>query len=130
MGDFEDRLIEEAKKARNNAYAPYSNFKVGASLLTKRGRIYSGANVENASYGLTVCAERIAVFKAVTDGERDFIAIAVVADTEDLTPPCGACLQVLLEFSPDMKVILSNLKGDRKTFSLKELIPHPFKFQK
>ena len=122
---MKEKLIEMAKKARDNAYAPYSNFKVGAALLTEDGEIFTGANVENASYGLSICAERVAVFKAVSEGKRKFKAIAVVADTEKPTPPCGACRQVLAEFG-DIEVIMANLKGDVKVMKLSELLPEAF----
>ena len=121
-------LIEMAKKARENAYAPYSKFKVGAAILTEDENVYTGVNVENASYGLTVCAERVALFKAVSDGKKSFKAIAVVADTEKPIPPCGACRQVLSEFG-DMEVIMANLKGDFKVARLKDLLPESFKFE-
>ena len=122
---MKEKLIEMAKKARDNAYAPYSNFKVGAALLTEDGEIFTGANVENASYGLSICAERVAVFKAVSEGKRKLKAIAVVADTEKPTPPCGACRQVLAEFG-DIEVIMANLKGDVKVMKLSELLPEAF----
>lgn len=132
-------LIEKAKRARERAYAPYSKFKVGAALLTRNGKVYTGANVENATFGLTVCAERVALFKAVTGGERDFVEIAVVADKDEPITPCGACRQVLSEFasdpkdpaSRDLKIICANLKGKIKRYSLKELLPEAFeKFSK
>ena len=122
-------LIEKAKRVRENAYAPYSNFKVGAAILTEDGEVYTGVNVENASFGLTVCAERVAVFKAISEGKRSFKAIAIVADTEDPVPPCGACRQVLAEFG-DMDVIMANLKGDVKIARLKDLLPHSFEFRR
>ncbi len=125
---YAKELIERAKKARENAYAPYSKFKVGAAILTEDGEIYTGVNVENASFGLTVCAERVALFKAVSDGKRSFKAIAVVADTEEPVPPCGACRQVLSEFG-DMEVIMANLKGDVKIARLRDLLPDSFKFE-
>ncbi|MCD6268165.1 MAG: cytidine deaminase [Thermotogaceae bacterium] len=125
---YEKELIERARKARENAYAPYSKFKVGAAILTEDGEVYTGVNVENASFGLTVCAERVALFKAVSDGKRSFKAIAVVADTEEPVPPCGACRQVLSEFG-DMKVIMANLKGDVKIARLGDLLPDSFKFE-
>ncbi len=120
-----EELLEMAKKARENAYAPYSNFKVGAALMTKDGRVFTGANVENASYGLSMCAERVALFKAVSEGYRDFEAIAVVADTDGPVSPCGACRQVLSEFG-DMDVIMANMKGDVKVMKLSELLPESF----
>jgi len=125
---YAKELIERAKKARENAYAPYSKFKVGAAILTEDGEVYTGVNVENASFGLTVCAERVALFKAVSVGKRSFKAIAVVADTEEPVPPCGACRQVLSEFG-DMEVIMANLKGDVKIARLRDLLPDSFKFE-
>lgn len=120
------KLINLAKQTSNNAYAPYSNFKVGAALLTSNGKIFTGANVENASYGLTVCAERIAVFKAVSEGYTKFQAIAIYTNTNDFTMPCGACRQVLYEFSPNIKVIISNRENKIKQLVLTELLPYPF----
>lgn len=121
-----EKLIVAAVAARENAHAPYSNFRVGAALRARSGRVITGCNVENASYGLTVCAERVALLKALSEGERGFEAIAVVADTERLTPPCGACRQLLWEFCGDIEVIAANLRGDTKTFRLAELFPEPF----
>jgi cytidine deaminase len=121
--DYEN-LIAEAMKAREKAHAPYSRFAVGAALLAKSGRIYTGCNVENASYGLSTCAERVAVFKAVSEGERDFEAIAVV--TEKGVPPCGACRQVLMEFGEDIQVIVANGDGEYRVFALRELLPEAF----
>ncbi len=123
------KLIEEARKAKEKAYAEYSKFKVGAALLTKSGKIFTGVNVENASYGLTVCAERVAVFKAVSEGEREFLAIAVVSDSQEITPPCGACRQVLFEFSEDMDVIMANKDGKYEIMKLKDLMPKGFKLR-
>lgn len=120
-----EELLEIAKRARENAYAPYSEFKVGAAILTEDGKIFTGANVENASYGLSMCAERVAVFKAVSEGYRRFKAIAVVADTDGPVSPCGACRQVLSEFG-DMDVIMGNMKGDVKVMKLSELLPESF----
>ncbi len=119
-------LIEKAKRARLKAYAPYSNSKVGAALLTASGRVYTGANVENVSYGLTVCAERAAVQKAVNRGDKDFLKIAVVADRNPPITPCGACRQVLSEFAKDMKIICANPQGKVRIFTLKELLPQAF----
>ncbi|RLD14950.1 MAG: cytidine deaminase [Caldiserica bacterium] len=118
-------LIKKAKEVRKLAYAPYSNFKVGAALLTKSGKIYTGCNVENASYGATVCAERVAMFKAVSEGERKFEAIAVYVETEILAFPCALCRQVMYEFSPDMKIISAN-KDRYEVKTLDELFPYPF----
>jgi cytidine deaminase len=120
------KLIEAARAVRLNAAAAFSNFKVGAALLAADGRIFTGCNVENATYGLTVCAERVAVFKAISEGCRSFTRVAVVADTEDPTPPCGACRQILWEFGGDLDVILANLVAEKARFRLRELLPHPF----
>lgn len=121
-----DALIAAARAARENAHAPFSNFRVGAAVRAKSGRIYSGCNVENATYGLTLCAERVAVFKAISEGERGFDAVVVVADTDTLTPPCGACRQILWEFCGDAKVLLANLKGKVERHRMSELLPKPF----
>ncbi len=120
------RLIKAARAAAQRAYAPYSNFRVGAAVLTRRGKIYSGANVENASYGLTVCAERVAIFKAVFANEREITGIAIFTATEQPTPPCGACLQVLNEFSTNPAVILISRKKVL-TLRLRQLLPLGFK---
>lgn len=125
MPDY-DVLISVAKQARENAHAKFSNFKVGAALHTPSGKIFGGCNVENATYGLTICAERVAIFKAISEGERRFDAIAVVTDTDTLTPPCGACRQLIWEFCGDVPVILSNLKGKTETISMRTLFPKPF----
>jgi cytidine deaminase len=121
-----EKLIEIAKQARAKASAPFSNFKVGAVLVGKMGETFTGCNIENASYGLTMCAERVAIFKAVSEGARDFQKIVVVADTEDLTPPCGACRQIIWEFCGDIEIILANLRGKTETFQMKELFPRAF----
>jgi cytidine deaminase len=119
-------VIREARRARLNARASYSGFKVGAALETLQGKIFTGCNVENSTYGLTVCAERVALWKAISEGESEFQRIAVVADTDVLTPPCGACRQLLWEFCGDVEVILSNLRGDEIKHQLKALFPFPF----
>ncbi len=143
-------LVEIAKKARENAYAPYSNFKVGAALLTKSGNVYKGCNVENASYGLTVCAERVAISNAISNGEKEFMKMAIVGgfseghereiseeniqeivkkdmqESEDVLIPCGACMQVMSEFNPDLELILLDTMGKTITINLKELFPKPF----
>lgn len=121
-----DSLVEAARQARENAHAPYSNFRVGAALHATSGRVFGGCNVENATYGLTVCAERVAIFKAISEGERGFDSIAVVTDTETLTPPCGACRQLIWEFCGDVPVILANLKGKSETHQMRDLFPKPF----
>ncbi len=119
------QLIAAARDARENAYAPYSGFRVGAALLTEDGTVYTGCNVENSSLGLTCCAERAAVFAAVTDGVREFLAIAVVADGVPV-PPCGACRQVLSEFAPDLPVILAGSGSGHRILTLTNLLPEPF----
>jgi cytidine deaminase len=119
-------LISAAKQARENAHAPFSNFRVGAALRATSGRIFAGCNVENATYGLTVCAERVAIFKAISEGERGFDAISVVTDTDKLTPPCGACRQLIWEFCGDVPVVLANLKGKFEVMQMRELFPKPF----
>ena len=115
-----------AREARERAQAPYSRFKVGAALKTRAGEIVTGCNIENASYGLTMCAERVAVFKAVSEGLNDFDAIAVVADSKRLTPPCGPCRQLLWEYCGDIVVHMLDLKGRSRTLRLAELLPMPF----
>jgi len=121
-----EHLLEYALKARENAYAPYSNFKVGAALLASNGKVYTGCNIENASYGLTVCAERVALWKAISEGERAFTRIAVASQSEPPAPPCGACRQLLWEFCGDIEVILGNDRGHREAHHLADLLPHPF----
>ncbi len=121
-----DSLIAAARRARENAHAPYSNFRVGAALRAKSGRIFGGCNVENATYGLTVCAERVAIFKAVSEGERGFDAVAVVTDADSLTPPCGACRQLIWEFCGDVPIVMANLKGKREVLQMRDLFPKPF----
>ncbi|HUA21102.1 MAG TPA: cytidine deaminase [Bryobacteraceae bacterium] len=119
-------LTEAALSARAHAHAPFSKFRVGAALEAEDGRIFTGCNVENATYGLTICAERVAVFKAISEGARKFRRIAVAADTEELTPPCGACRQILWEFLGDTELMLVNLHGKSETLRLKDLFPRPF----
>lgn len=119
-------VIAAALQVRENAHAPFSNFKVGAALEEESGRVFAGCNVENATYGLTVCAERVAVFKAISEGARKFRRIAVAADTDALTPPCGACRQILWEFCGDIEVILVNPRGKTERFQMKDLFPRPF----
>ena len=121
-----DRLVAAARAAREHALAPYSNFKVGAALLTRDGKTFSGCNVENATYGLTVCAERVALWKALSEGARDFTTIAVVADTAAPTPPCGACRQLLWEYCGDITVILANLQTVAGQHQMSKLLPLPF----
>jgi cytidine deaminase len=121
-----DALSEAAIAVRNNAYAPFSHFKVGAALQDAAGRTYTGCNVENATFGLTICAERVAVFRAISEGARNFPRIAIAADTDTLTPPCGACRQILWEFCGNIEIILVNLRGQSETFQLKDLFPRPY----
>lgn len=125
MNEHEALLIA-AKQARENAHAPYSNFRVGAAVRASSGRIFGGCNIENASYGLTLCAERVAIFKALSDGERNFEAMAVVTDADSLTPPCGACRQIIWEFCGDVPVFLANLQGKREALKMSDLLPRPF----
>src|SRR6266567_1117116 len=119
-------LIAAARTAREHAHAPYSNFRVGAAVRAKSGRIFTGCNVENSTYGLTLCAERVAIFKAISEGERGFDAVAVVTDSDSLTPPCGACRQILWEFCGDAEVVLANLKGKVELYWMSALLPKPF----
>ena len=121
-----DALIVAATKVRENANAKFSNFKVGAALHTSSGKIFTGCNIENATFGLTLCAERVAIFKAISEGERRFDSIAVVTDTETLTPPCGACRQILWEFCGDIEMVLVNPRGNTETLRLKDLFPRAF----
>jgi len=125
-GKFE--LMLAAMKARERAVAPYSKFKVGAALLTKKGEIITGANVESASYGLTCCAERVALFKALTEGQKDFVAVAVVAAVKGTAMPCGACRQLLAEYAPDAVVWTADSRSPRKIkeFTVAELLPAAF----
>ena len=121
-----DHLVDTARRARENASAPYSQFKVGAALETTDGTVFTGCNVENATYGLTICAERVAMFKAISEGHRAFTRIAIVADTEAPTPPCGACRQILWEFGGNLEVILANMARETGRHQLKDLLPLPF----
>ncbi|MFU0791653.1 cytidine deaminase [Virgibacillus proomii] len=122
-----DDLLEAAKLIRNRAYVPYSAFPVGAALRTKSGNTYTGCNIENAAYPVSCCAERVAIFQAIANGERDFAEMAVVADTDRPVPPCGSCRQVMSEFfKTDMIIHLSNLKDDIKTVTMEELLPFSF----
>ena len=121
-----DALIAAAIKVRENAHAKFSNFKVGAALRTPSGKIFTGCNIENATYGLTLCAERVAIFKAISEGELRFDSIAVVTDTDRLSSPCGACRQIIWEFCADIPVVLANLKGKVEVFRMSQLFPKPF----
>ncbi len=126
MSDSDNQLIETAKAARLQSVAPFSNFLVGAALQTKAGKVYTGCNIESASYGLTVCAERVAIWKALSEGEREFTDLVVVADTEALTPPCGTCRQIIWEFAKHARIVLVNLRGRREEVSIKDLLPRAF----
>lgn len=120
-------LIADAKRARLQSVAPFSNFQVGAAVRTESGKVYTGCNVESASYGLTVCAERVAIWKALSEGERHFTELAVVADTEMLTPPCGTCRQIIWEFARGAKIVFANLNGESETFdNIVDLLPRAF----
>ena len=126
MSESENQLIEAATNARLRSVAPFSNFLVGAALLTKDGKVFTGCNVESASYGLTVCAERVAIWKALSEGERDFTNLAIVADTEQLTPPCGTCRQIIWEFAKNATIVLANLRGQKEEVAIRELLPRAF----
>jgi cytidine deaminase len=119
-------LIEAATAARLRSVAPFSSFLVGAALQTKAGKVFTGCNVESASYGLTVCAERVAIWKALSEGERDFTDLVIVADTEALTPPCGTCRQIIWEFAKQATIVLANLRGQKEEVSIKDLLPRAF----
>lgn len=121
-----EKLVRVAFQARENAYAPFSNFRVGAALEAASGRVFTGCNVENATYGLTVCAERVALWKAISEGEREFTRIAVVAEGERLVFPCGACRQLLWEFCGDIEVVLADTQGRIEIRRMAELLPYPF----
>ena len=120
-----DRLIKAALDVRQRAYSPYSKFAVGAALSTRSGKLFVGCNIENVSLGLTICAEQTAVARAVADGDLDFVALAVVADSEEPVVPCGACRQILAEFNPALEVISSTIAGHTQTFLLSDLLPRP-----
>lgn len=121
-----EELLALARKARENAWVPCSRFPVGAAVLTRSGKIYTGCNIENASSGATVCAERTAIFKAVSEGDREIVAVAVIADTPNVCTPCGICRQVIREFGEEIAVIMGNLKGQVEVRALKELLPMAF----
>jgi len=123
--DFQP-LIDAATKVRLQSVAPFSGFYVGAAVRTESGKVYTGCNVESASYGLTVCAERVAIWKALSEGERHFTELAVVADTETLTPPCGTCRQIIWEFARGAAIVFANLKGESETFHMADLLPRAF----
>jgi cytidine deaminase len=119
-------LVQEAQRARAQSVAPFSGFLVGAAVRTQDGKVYTGCNVESASYGLTVCAERVAIWKALSEGERQFSELAVVADTDSLTPPCGTCRQIIWEFCKEATIVLANLHGQSETLTVRELLPRAF----
>lgn len=123
-------LLTYAKQAMENAYAPYSHFRVGAAVLTKEGQVFGGCNIENASYGATCCGERTAIFQAVSQGVREFTKIAIVSSAGGMTPPCGICRQVLWEFMPDGEVVLEDEKGEPVVFAVKDLLPMGFSLEK
>ena len=126
MSEDNQALIETATAARLRSVAPFSDFLVGAALRTKDGKVFTGCNVESASYGLTVCAERVAIWKALSEGERDFTDLVIVADTEQLTPPCGTCRQIIWEFCKHAKIVLANLRGEKQEVSIADLLPKAF----
>jgi cytidine deaminase len=126
LSGTDDALIESARQARLRAVAPFSNFLVGAAVETRDGKVFTGCNVESASYGLTVCAERVAIWKAVSEGERSFCRLVVVTDSDSLTPPCGACLQTIWEFCKDATITLANLRGQREELHIRDLLPRAF----
>ena len=121
-----EALIAAATKAREGSVSPFSQFMVGAALETESGKVYTGCNIESASFGLTVCAERVAIWKALSEGERNFKALAIVADTESLTPPCGTCRQIIWEFCKNSTIILANQRGQTETMQVGELLPRAF----
>ena len=126
MENGEEALRDAARQAREQARAKYSNFKVGSALLCADGRVFTGCNIESSSYGLTICSERVALFKALSDGADNFVRIVVVADTNEMTAPCGACRQLMWDFCGDIEIVLTNLAGKSKTFRLTQLFPEPF----
>ncbi len=126
MDENQKRLVDAAVAARLRSVAPFSKFLVGAAVETKGGKIYTGCNIESASYGLTVCAERVAIWKAVSEGERELTNLAIVVDTEPLTPPCGTCRQIIWEFCNDGYIVLANLNGHSEQLDIKELQPRAF----
>lgn len=119
-------LANLAKAARKFSHAPYSRFRVGAAVLTKKGKVYTGCNIENSSYGLTVCAERTALFKAVSEGEKHFAALAISTDVDEFIPPCGACRQVIMDLAGNIDIVLAKRNGRHKIIKMSEMLPHPF----
>ena len=126
----DEELIEKAAKMKALSYSPYSNFKVGAAILSKVGKVFTGMNIENASYSAACCAERVAIYKAMSEGESDFIKIAIISDSEDITLPCGVCLQVMSEICPEIIILCANKDGKYKEFLIKDLLPHAFELKK
>jgi cytidine deaminase len=126
LSESENELIKIATEARLRSVAPFSKFLVGAALRTKEGKVFTGCNVESASYGLTVCAERVAIWKALSEGEHDFTDLAIVADTEQLTPPCGTCRQIIWEFAKHARIVLANLRGQKEEVEIAHLLPKAF----
>ncbi len=120
------KLISAARKARQFSYSPFSKFKVGAALITRSGNIYTGCNIEISTFALTICAERTALFKAVSEGEKSFVAIATTSDSSGLTPPCGACRQVLMDLAGDIDIVMTNRRGKKRIVRLRDLFPYPF----
>jgi cytidine deaminase len=126
MKEPNQNLVEAAIQAREKAQALYSQFKVGSALLAEGGRVFTGCNLESSSYGLTICAERVALFKALSEGAKKFVRIVVAADTQELTAPCGACRQVMWDFCGDIEIVMTNLSGKSKAVRLSQLFPEPF----
>ncbi len=120
------KLVAAAQKAKRFSYSPFSKFKVGAAVITRSGTIYTGCNIEISSFALTICAERTAIFKAVSEGEKDFVAVAIASGGPALTPPCGACRQVLMDLAGDIDVVMTNHRGKKRVMRLRDLFPHPF----
>ncbi|MCR4427893.1 MAG: cytidine deaminase [Caldiserica bacterium] len=121
-----ENLINEAKRGMDFAYAPYSHYKVGAAVLAGSGKTYTGCNIENASFPLSMCAERVALFKAISEGEKELLALAVVANSSTISVPCGGCRQVIVEFAPEIPIALCNIEGKRKIVKARDLLPFPF----
>lgn len=120
------KLVAAAQKAKRFSYSPFSKFKVGAAVITRSGTIYTGCNIEISSFALTICAERTAIFKAVSEGRKDFVAVAIASGGPALTPPCGACRQVLMDLAGDIDVVMMNHRGKKRIMRLRDLFPHPF----
>jgi len=125
-GSLDEELVRRARDAKSNAYSPYSGVKIGAAVLTRDGNIYAGCNIENSSYGLSNCAERTAIFKAISEGRRELISMSIVGDSEDFTRPCGACRQVMVQFNPRLRIIRVGLDGYRSETTAEKLLPEAF----